>query len=230
MGSFLSLPRVKARLLQHRKPFDVEEDRERRPRMSANSDGGDTRLIPRLPDEISLEILARVPRICYLNMKMVSRRWRAALSGAQVYRLRKELGRTEEWVYILTEVEDGKLGWHALDPSSGRWQRLPPMPNTRSGASGLWPRMLMDPSTKFADALHVIAKEFNNETRVLRADPKHSCSSCSASSSSSSSSAATVFSNADKSPEEEAERHLWEVVAARNFGTAQFVTCRVLAV
>ncbi|THU45895.1 hypothetical protein C4D60_Mb02t22780 [Musa balbisiana] len=225
MGSFLSLPHSKVRLLQHRKSFELEYCK--RLRMSANYGSGNTRLIPCLPDEISLEILARVPRICYLNMKMVSRRWRAALSGAEVYQLRKELGRTEEWVYILTKVEDGKLAWHALDPSSGRWQRLPLMPNTQRGSLGLWPRILMDPSTKFADMLHVIAKEFNNETRVLRADPKHSCSSYPTSSSSS---AATIFSsrNPDKSPE--TERNLWEVIAAKNFGTSQFVTCRVLAI
>ncbi|KAJ8464207.1 hypothetical protein OPV22_026759 [Ensete ventricosum] len=148
MGSILSL--LEARLLQLCKSSKIEEDCKRL-RMSSNYDSGNTRLIPRLPDEISLEILARVPRICYLNMKMVSRRWRAALSGAEVYQSRKAIGRTEEWVYILTKVEEGKPAWHALDPLSGRWQRLPPMPNPQNFR--LWPRVLMDPSTKFADTV-----------------------------------------------------------------------------
>ncbi|KAG2321027.1 hypothetical protein Bca52824_014240 [Brassica carinata] len=40
----------------------------------------------------------------------------------------KELGRTEEWLYVLTKGQDDKLLWYALDPVSTRWQRLPPMP------------------------------------------------------------------------------------------------------
>ncbi|XP_062205037.1 F-box/kelch-repeat protein At1g22040-like [Phragmites australis] len=92
------------------------------------------RLIPWLPDEISLQILARMPRIGYLKAKMVSRSWKAAITGSELYRLRKELGVDEEWLYILMKkADDQKLVWHAFDPVSSQWQRLPLMPGISHG-------------------------------------------------------------------------------------------------
>ncbi|KAI3448274.1 hypothetical protein Pfo_031274 [Paulownia fortunei] len=101
------------------------------------------RLIPSLPDEISIQILARLPRICHFNAKLVSRSWKVALMNGELYKLRKELGTTEEWLYILTKIDGDKLVWYALDPASQIWQRLPLMPNVaaedgmRRGLSGL---------------------------------------------------------------------------------------------
>lgn len=90
------------------------------------------RLIPNLPDEISLEILARVPRIYYLNVKAVSRSWKAAVTSSEIYKVRKELGTTEEWLYILTKNQGDRIYWHALDPISKKWQKLPPIPDVTS--------------------------------------------------------------------------------------------------
>lgn len=86
------------------------------------------RLIPGLPDELSAHILARIPRIHYMNAGLVSRKWKTMLSSPELYTLRKELGTDEEWLYLLTKDEDETLAWHALDPLSEQWQRLPPMP------------------------------------------------------------------------------------------------------
>ncbi|KAJ4818001.1 F-box/kelch-repeat protein [Rhynchospora pubera] len=108
-----------------------------------------SRLIPSLPDEISLQILARIPRIHHLTLKSVSRNWRSAILSSDLFHLRKELQVTEEWVYILTKMESNKLCWHGFDPVSGLWQQLPPMPyflhdetNTRlrrgSNGSRMW--------------------------------------------------------------------------------------------
>ncbi|KAL1534317.1 F-box/kelch-repeat protein-like protein [Salvia divinorum] len=100
-------------------------------------------LIPNLPDEISMQILARIPRIMYFNGKLVSRSWKAALTSRECYEVRRELGTTEEWLYVLTKLEGEKLVWHALDPVSRMWQRLPLMPNVaaeggaRRGVAGL---------------------------------------------------------------------------------------------
>ncbi|KAI3836540.1 hypothetical protein MKX03_031406 [Papaver bracteatum] len=105
----------------------------KRQRMSSFTDGENPRLIPTLPDEISIQILARLPRIYYLKGKAVSRSWRSAIMSSELYDLRKEFGKTEEWLYILTKVEDEKLSWHAFDPWSQAWQRLPPMPDIAYG-------------------------------------------------------------------------------------------------
>ncbi|XP_051132759.1 F-box/kelch-repeat protein At1g22040-like [Andrographis paniculata] len=101
------------------------------------------RLIPSLPDEISVQILARLPRICHFNAKLVSKSWRAALRSRELYKIRQELGTTEEWLYILTKTHGDKLVWFALDPVSKIWQKLPLLPNiaseegTRRGLSSL---------------------------------------------------------------------------------------------
>lgn len=101
------------------------------------------RLIPSLPDEISIQILARLPRIYHFNAKLVSRSWRTVLTSGELYKIRKELGTTEEWLYVLTKIDGEKLVWFALDPVSKIWQRLPLMPNVsledgmRRGLSGL---------------------------------------------------------------------------------------------
>ncbi|CAO2815871.1 unnamed protein product [Amaranthus hypochondriacus] len=87
-----------------------------------------TRLIPSLPNEISLQILARVPRVCYSQLKLVSRIWKEAITTPEIYDLRKELKKTEECLFILSRVKD-KLLWLALDPLSGIWQKLPPIPH-----------------------------------------------------------------------------------------------------
>ncbi|CAJ1971804.1 unnamed protein product [Sphenostylis stenocarpa] len=102
------------------------------------------RLIPNLPDELSLQIIARLPRICYYRIRLVSRRWKATIMSSELYKVRKELGTTEEWLYLLTRVGENKLLWHALDPHSRIWQRLPVMPsfveeeNSQKVSSRLW--------------------------------------------------------------------------------------------
>ncbi|MFS7902989.1 putative F-box domain, kelch-type beta propeller, F-box-like domain superfamily [Helianthus anomalus] len=117
------------------------------------------RLIPNLPDEISLEIIARLPRICYLNVKGVSRSWKAAVTSSEIYKVRRELGTKEEWLYILTKNHGDKLFWHALDPVSKRWQRLPPVPNVhleddyKSGLSGSRMWNMVGSSIRIADVV-----------------------------------------------------------------------------
>ncbi|KAG6468840.1 F-box/kelch-repeat protein At1g22040-like [Zingiber officinale] len=93
------------------------------------------RLFVSLPDEISMQILARLPRIYYLNAKMVSRSWEVAIMSDELFQTRRELGVTEEWLYVMTKAETDKVSWHALDPRLSRWQRLPPMPHIVSKES-----------------------------------------------------------------------------------------------
>lgn len=117
------------------------------------------RLIPSLPDEISLQILARLPRACYLDVKLVSRSWKAAIMSTEIFKLRKELGTTEEWLYVLTKIQGDKLFWYALDPLSRKWQKLPPMRNvpaedeSKRGLAGLRMWNMVGSSIKIADAI-----------------------------------------------------------------------------
>ncbi|KAK6135404.1 hypothetical protein DH2020_030858 [Rehmannia glutinosa] len=128
MGARLSLNNHKASCSE---PFEVSQSEACKRQKTSHSfwDEENTRLIPNLPDEISIQILARIPRIWHFKAKLVSKGWKAALTGGECYKLRKELGTTEEWLYILTKLDGEKLVWHALDPVSCIWQRLPLMPN-----------------------------------------------------------------------------------------------------
>lgn len=158
MGSFLSFPvtRSQEKLCCEASQAEVSS---KRLKLSSNFSNENPRLIPSLPDEISQQILARIPRIHYLGMKSVSRGWKSAITSAEIYQLRKELGTTEEWLYILTKVQEDKLCWHALDPSAGKWQRLPPMPNLASeekskrGLSGFLMWNVMGSSVRIADVI-----------------------------------------------------------------------------
>ncbi|KAJ1402267.1 Kelch-type beta propeller [Sesbania bispinosa] len=141
MGNILSLNSSKTRWSG---PSEVLQGEAcKRQRLSSSSCEENSRLIPSLPDEISIQILARVPRIHYLNLKLVCHTWKEAIESSELFCVRKELGTTEEWLYILTKVKDNKLLWYALDPLSRRWQRLPPMPKvgfeneTRKGMAAL---------------------------------------------------------------------------------------------
>lgn len=129
----------------------------KRPRMSLGYCEEYPRIIPSLPDEISSQILARLPRICYLNVKSVSKSWKSAITSREVFQLRKELGTSEEWLYILSKVQGNKLLWHALDPLSSKWQKLPLMPmvvheeESKKGLFRMW--NMMGSSIRMADVI-----------------------------------------------------------------------------
>ncbi|XP_022725487.1 F-box/kelch-repeat protein At1g22040-like isoform X2 [Durio zibethinus] len=156
MGAFLSLNSSRAGMSE---PLEVSQNETcKRQKLSSCFCEENPRLIPSLPDEISYQILARIPRINYLNVRLVSRAWKAAIMSTELFNIRKELGTIEEWLYILTKVERDKLLWYALDPLSRRWQRLPPMPNvafedeSRKGlASFRW--NVVGSSIKIADVI-----------------------------------------------------------------------------
>ncbi|XP_021670604.2 F-box/kelch-repeat protein At1g22040 [Hevea brasiliensis] len=140
--------------------FEVSQSKTcKRQRLSSISCEESPRLIPSLPDEISIQILARLPKICYLKMRLVSRAWKAAIVSAELFNVRKELGTTEAWLYILMKVEDEKFLWYALDPLSRRWQRLPTMPGVsfedepKKGLAALRMWNVVGSSIKIADTV-----------------------------------------------------------------------------
>ena len=157
MGAIWSCPASK--INNSVDPDSVQNQSCKRLRMSSGFSDENPRLIHSLPDEVSIQILARIPRIHYLKLKLVSRSWKTAISSAELFDLRKELGTSEEWVYILTKNEGEKLLWHALDPINRRWQKLPPMPNLiheeelKKGLSSLRLWDMVGSSIKIADTI-----------------------------------------------------------------------------
>lgn len=127
MGSYVSTAISKARSVDSDEVHGSLPNK--RAKITTYDYGSYSRIIPTLPDELSFQILARLPRIYYLKMKMVSRTWKVAITGSELAQLRRELGLTEEWLYILTRVEANKLECYALDPLFQKWQRLPSMPS-----------------------------------------------------------------------------------------------------
>ncbi|WCJ44538.1 Galactose oxidase/kelch repeat superfamily protein [Euphorbia peplus] len=133
MGSILSVANSKYKESQ----FDevlYNNSSSKRQKTASSSYDENPRLIPSLPDELSIQILAKIPRICYFNLRLVSQKWKQTLMSHELFLLRKELRSTEEWLYILTKANE-ELTWHALDPLSRKWQRLPPMPNINAEES-----------------------------------------------------------------------------------------------
>lgn len=155
MGAILSLASNKSSSCEvNEVPCDSSCKRQKR---SLSFDVESSRLIPSLPDELSIQILARIPRSYYFNLRLVSHKWKETIMGHELFKLRKELGLREEWLYVLTKVEE-ELSWYALDPFSRKWQRLPPMPNVyseepRNGSSGLWLWKMVGPHIKIPETI-----------------------------------------------------------------------------
>ncbi|GLT74460.1 hypothetical protein SLA2020_462560 [Shorea laevis] len=154
MGAILSLAGPKCRVSDYNEVAQVETCKKQKLSSCFNEES--TGLIPSLPDELSVQILARIPRIYYFNLRLVSKKWKETIMSSDLFKLRKELGTTEEWLYMLTKLGEDKLLWHALDPLSRRWQRLPPMPNavyeeSSKGFSGLWMLNVAGPSSIIAE-------------------------------------------------------------------------------
>ncbi|THG08749.1 hypothetical protein TEA_027110 [Camellia sinensis var. sinensis] len=196
----------------------------KRQRTSSSFYEENPRLIPSLPDEISIQILARLPRICHLGVKSVSRSWKAAIVSPELYKVRKELGTTEEWLYVLTKVEDDKLMWYALDPLSRKWQRLPPMPNL-NGEEGYVPiRDFTDSESPyllggFLGKLHVITKDANHNIAVMQAERHNDSSSLPSTSS-------TPLDESSNSAG--SESNVWKVIATRRAGSEELINCQIL--
>lgn len=137
MGAIWSSARNQS--LEHQTKPQV--DFHKRQRLASFDLDGSPRIISGLPDEISIQILARVPRGCYSHLKSVCKTWNFVLRDSEIFKLRKDMGLTEEWLYILLKDEEEKLLWHTLEPMSGKWQGLPPMPDIvhedESNQSGL---------------------------------------------------------------------------------------------
>ncbi|KAJ7536473.1 hypothetical protein O6H91_12G071000 [Diphasiastrum complanatum] len=83
-------------------------------------------LIPGLGDDVAQLCLVRLSRSLYGSYYVVSKRFCAFFKSGELYKIRRELGISEQWVYLLNS---GQSVWRAFDPKDGgRWRPLPPTP------------------------------------------------------------------------------------------------------
>ncbi|KAL6297382.1 hypothetical protein ACE6H2_005524 [Prunus campanulata] len=252
MGTILSLNHSRTR---GNEPYEVLQSAPcKRPRLSSSFYEKNPRLIPCLPDEISIQILSRIPRIHYLKLKSVSRTWKATILSAELFSLRKEMGTTEEWLYILTKVANDKLIWYALDPLARRWQRLPPMPNvsredeSRKGLAALRMWNMAGSSIRITDVImeDVPIRDFTEsespyllagflgKLHVITKDANQNIAvlqvyvqnHVASISAASSSSLVDPIEHAERPTESELD--LWKVIATRSAPATELVSCLVL--
>ncbi|KAK6150512.1 hypothetical protein DH2020_015444 [Rehmannia glutinosa] len=90
-------------------------------------------LIPNLPDDISLQILARVPRFHHPFLSLVSKSWRSTVNSAELFRTRSLL-RTSQFSLYLSLRIDSSFQWF------NKWEIGPKMRAARefSAAGRLW--------------------------------------------------------------------------------------------
>ncbi|TYJ24205.1 hypothetical protein E1A91_A08G245400v1 [Gossypium mustelinum] len=95
-------------------------------RSGENHDGqaSDNSLLPGLNDDMALNILARSSRSDYPNLSCLNKKFRSLIGSGYLYKLRRQLGIREDWVYLACNM----MPWKAFDPMRQKWMRLPRIP------------------------------------------------------------------------------------------------------
>ncbi|XP_058100866.1 F-box/kelch-repeat protein At5g60570-like [Magnolia sinica] len=81
-------------------------------------------LLPGLHDDMALDCLAWTCRSDYPSLSCLSKRFKQLIGSGYLYKLRRQLGIVEHWVYLACSL----MPWEAFDPVRQRWMRLPRMP------------------------------------------------------------------------------------------------------
>ncbi|GFP97332.1 F-box/kelch-repeat protein skip6 [Phtheirospermum japonicum] len=103
-------------------------------------------LIPNLPDDISLQILARVPRFYHPFLSLVAKSWRSAVKSPELFCIRSLL-RTSQFSLYLSLRIDSALQWYSEQKNPQVRKRslipLPSIPDHLVGSSilALGPRI-----------------------------------------------------------------------------------------
>ncbi|KAJ4953227.1 hypothetical protein NE237_030059 [Protea cynaroides] len=86
-------------------------------------------LIPGLPDEISEHCLLHLPYPYRTLVRSVSSSWNRAITDPTFLFSKKTLSLSLPYIFVFAfHRSAAQLQWQALDPRSGRWFILPPMP------------------------------------------------------------------------------------------------------
>ncbi|WOL01378.1 hypothetical protein Cni_G10094 [Canna indica] len=94
-------------------------------------------IIPGLPDDLAKLCLALVPQEDLPVVGAVCMRWRSFITSKECLAIRREAGKLEEWVYILTGDADGRENhWEVLVGPEDENKVLPPMPGPMKAGFG----------------------------------------------------------------------------------------------
>ncbi|KAJ0237978.1 F-box/kelch-repeat protein SKIP11 [Hirschfeldia incana] len=95
-----------------------------------NNNGGDSTDSHSLFNEIGrdslIDCLIRCSRSDYGSIASLNRNFRSLVKSGDVYRVRRQNGFVEHWVYFSCQP----LEWVAFDPVERRWMQLPTMPSS----------------------------------------------------------------------------------------------------
>ncbi|KAF8399938.1 hypothetical protein HHK36_015809 [Tetracentron sinense] len=92
-------------------------------------------ILPGLPDDVAKYCLALVPRSCFPAMGAVCNQWRSFIQSKEFLTVRKQAGRLEEWIYVLTGNDEGKgTHWEVL---GHKHQLIPQMPGPSKAGFGV---------------------------------------------------------------------------------------------
>lgn len=80
-------------------------------------------LICQIGRDNSINCLLKCSRSDYGSIASLNRSFRSLIRGGELYRLRRQLGIVEHWVYFSCNL----LQWEAFDPIRRRWMHLPTM-------------------------------------------------------------------------------------------------------
>ncbi|KAJ7526130.1 hypothetical protein O6H91_17G083300 [Diphasiastrum complanatum] len=111
--------------LQHKSPEFAEKPTTEDAQIKATETNNS--LIPGLEDDVVQLCLVRLSRSLYGSYHAVSKRFCELFRSGELYKLRRDLGISEQWVYLLNS---GQSAWRAFNPKDGgRWRPLPPTPS-----------------------------------------------------------------------------------------------------
>ncbi|KAJ0975261.1 hypothetical protein J5N97_017226 [Dioscorea zingiberensis] len=82
-------------------------------------------LISSIGRDNSINCLLHCSRSDYGSLASLNRSFRSLIRSGELYRLRRQMGITEHWVYFSCHV----LEWEAYDPYASRWLTLPKLPH-----------------------------------------------------------------------------------------------------
>ncbi|CAN6980012.1 unnamed protein product [Brassica oleracea var. botrytis] len=81
--------------------------------------------IPSLPDDVTIDIVARVPRSHYPTLSLVSKSFRKLIASSKLYKRRSQLGITQRRLYaVLRNRKTGEFSFYVLHRKLNGYNRL----------------------------------------------------------------------------------------------------------